>query len=76
MWERRQTSGSCLISTNADVSKANKLLGYESSVTVEEGIKRTVAWYKQTFGEDGMGGRKRQIRTLTIGSAYPVWKVV
>ena len=31
--------------TNADVSKANnKLLGYESSVTMEEGIKRTAAW--------------------------------
>eukprot|EP00970_Alexandrium_tamarense_P010788 scaffold2225_cov198-Alexandrium_tamarense.AAC.7 len=32
--------------TNADVSKAKRLLGYESKVTMEEGIKRTVAWYK------------------------------
>lgn len=39
--------------TNADISKANKLLGYTSSVPMEEGIKRTVAWYKETFGEDG-----------------------
>ena len=36
--------------TNADVSKAQRLLGYESSVTMEEGIQRTVAWYKETFG--------------------------
>ena len=40
--------------TNADVSKANKLLGYQSKVTTEEGIKRTVQWYKEMFGEDGM----------------------
>eukprot|EP00571_Detonula_confervacea_P016241 CAMPEP_0172298118 /NCGR_PEP_ID=MMETSP1058-20130122/907_1 /TAXON_ID=83371 /ORGANISM="Detonula confervacea, Strain CCMP 353" /LENGTH=423 /DNA_ID=CAMNT_0013007359 /DNA_START=121 /DNA_END=1389 /DNA_ORIENTATION=- len=30
--------------TNADVSKANRLLGYSSKVTTEEGIRRTVAW--------------------------------
>ncbi|KAL9187060.1 hypothetical protein ACHAXT_010780 [Thalassiosira profunda] len=41
--------------TNADVSKANRLLGYSSKVTMEEGIKRTVAWYKEAFGEDGKG---------------------
>lgn len=41
--------------TNADVSKAQRLLGYESKVTMEEGIKRTVAWYKSVFGENGMG---------------------
>lgn len=35
--------------TNADVSKANKLLGYEPSVSMEEGIMRTVAWYKETL---------------------------
>ena len=37
------------------MSKAKRLLGYESKVTMEEGIKRTVAWYKSVFGENGMG---------------------
>ena len=41
--------------TNADVSKANRLLGYSSKVSVEEGIRRTVEWFKEAFGEDGMG---------------------
>ena len=36
--------------TNADVSKARRLLGYEPRVTMEEGIRRTVAWYNETFG--------------------------
>ena len=39
--------------TNADVSKAHRLLGYESNVTMEEGIKKTVEWYQGAFG--GMG---------------------
>jgi len=41
--------------TNADVSKAKRLLGYESRVTMEDGIQRTVSWFKETFGDDGMG---------------------
>jgi UDP-glucuronate 4-epimerase len=36
--------------TCADVSKAERLLGYRSTVTFEEGIRRTVAWYKETYG--------------------------
>lgn len=40
--------------TNADVSKANRLLGYSSKTTFEEGIEKTVAWHKETYGEDGM----------------------
>jgi len=36
--------------TCADVSKAERLLGYESTVSFEEGIRRTVAWYKATYG--------------------------
>ena len=39
--------------TNADVSKAHRLLGYKSNVTMEEGIKKTVEWYQGAFGEDG-----------------------
>lgn len=37
--------------TCADVSKARHLLGYESKISFEEGIKRTVAWYKEAHGE-------------------------
>lgn len=37
--------------TCADVSKAQKLLGYKSSVTFEEGIRRTAKWYKQAYAK-------------------------
>lgn len=43
--------------TNADVSKAGRLLGYESRVTTDEGVRRTAAWFKEAYGEDGMGRR-------------------
>mmetsp|Transcript_40301 Transcript_40301/g.97312 ORF Transcript_40301/g.97312 Transcript_40301/m.97312 type:complete len:413 (+) Transcript_40301:283-1521(+) len=36
--------------TCADVNKASKLLGYNSSVSFEDGIKRTVEWYNQAHG--------------------------
>jgi nucleoside-diphosphate-sugar epimerase len=32
--------------SQADISKARQLLGYEPAVTFEEGLQRTVAWYK------------------------------
>lgn len=35
--------------TCADVSKAEELLGYKSSVAFEEGIRRTVVWYNQAY---------------------------
>jgi len=34
-------------STWADISKASKLLNWRPQVSIEEGIKRTVLWYKQ-----------------------------
>jgi len=34
-------------STWADISKAKKLLGWEPKVNLEEGIKKTVNWYKE-----------------------------
>ena len=34
--------------TYADVSKAEKMLGYNPKVKIEEGIKRVVDWYKTT----------------------------
>ena len=33
--------------TYADVAKAGKLLGYEPSTTMEEGIRRTVEWFRR-----------------------------
>ena len=39
--------------TNADVSKARRLLGYSSNFPFDEGIMRTVAWFKEAFGENG-----------------------
>ena len=35
--------------TYADVSKAQKLLGYKQKVKIEEGIKRFIDWYKQYY---------------------------
>ena len=31
----------------ADISKAEKLLGYKPSVSFEEGLKKTIEWFKQ-----------------------------
>jgi len=30
----------------ADVTKAGKLLGWEPAVSLEEGVNRTIAWYR------------------------------
>jgi UDP-glucuronate 4-epimerase len=35
--------------TCADVSKAERLLGYKSKVPFEEGIRRTAEWYKSAY---------------------------
>ncbi|KAL3816877.1 hypothetical protein ACHAXA_006953 [Cyclostephanos tholiformis] len=40
--------------TNADISKAKMLLGYSSKVSIEEGVRRTVLWFKNTSTEDGI----------------------
>lgn len=40
--------------TNADISKASWLLGYTSKVPIDDGIRRTVTWYKDTYGNDGI----------------------
>jgi UDP-glucuronate 4-epimerase len=38
--------------TCADVGKAAHLLGYTSSISFEEGIAKTVDWYKQAHGQE------------------------
>lgn len=35
--------------TCADVNKAHKLLGYKAKVPFDEGIRRTVKWYKEDY---------------------------
>lgn len=37
--------------TCADVNKATEMLGYQSKTSFEEGIERTVAWYKDGYGK-------------------------
>ncbi len=34
--------------SQADITKARTLLGYEPSVTFEQGLEKTVAWYRRT----------------------------
>ncbi len=34
--------------SQADIAKARRLLGFEPSVTFDEGLDRTVAWYRQS----------------------------
>jgi UDP-glucose 4-epimerase len=35
----------------ADISLAEKYLGYKPTVAVEEGLSKTVAWYRSTSGQ-------------------------
>ncbi len=35
--------------SRADISKAERLLGYSPTITFEEGLERTVAWYRTTL---------------------------
>ena len=35
--------------TCADVSKAHMLLGYKSTVSFDEGIRRTAKWYSEAY---------------------------
>jgi nucleoside-diphosphate-sugar epimerase len=38
--------------SQADISKAQRLLGYQPSVSFEEGLKRTVEWYRTSAPAD------------------------
>jgi UDP-N-acetylglucosamine 4-epimerase len=40
--------------SQADISKAERLLGYAPSVSFDEGLGRTVAWYRESM----VAGRK------------------
>jgi len=39
-----------ILHSSADISKARKILGFEPKVSVEEGLRRTVEWYRQELG--------------------------
>jgi UDP-N-acetylglucosamine/UDP-N-acetyl-alpha-D-glucosaminouronate 4-epimerase len=39
--------------TEADVSLATQLIGYEPKVDIEEGLRRTVAWFRRDAGVPG-----------------------
>lgn len=53
--------------TFADVSKARRLLGYLPSVSIDEGLRRTVAWYLHYYrgirALPGAGGRSKSADT-------------
>ncbi len=43
--------------SQADITQARRLLGYEPTVSFEEGLRRTIAWYKGSIVEHlGSGG--------------------
>jgi nucleoside-diphosphate-sugar epimerase len=39
--------------SQADISKARRLLGYEPTVSFEQGLERTVAWYRESRAQPG-----------------------
>jgi nucleoside-diphosphate-sugar epimerase len=41
-----------ILHSQADISLARKILGYEPRVLFEEGLKRTWDWYKAAYGND------------------------
>jgi dTDP-D-glucose 4,6-dehydratase len=45
--------------TAANISHAQKLIGYNPSVSIEEGIKRTVEWYKEHMRHHSRSHRKK-----------------
>ena len=46
--ERHAMSPGDVRRTFAEISKARKVLGYEPQVSIEEGVKRFVDWYRRT----------------------------
>ena len=41
----------------ADISRARELLGYHPAISLDEGIRRTVAWNREWAGRDQGGAR-------------------
>ncbi|MFA5778948.1 MAG: NAD-dependent epimerase/dehydratase family protein [Elusimicrobiota bacterium] len=36
---------------SCDITKANKILGFKTKISLEEGLKKTIAWYKENYGK-------------------------
>jgi len=52
--------------TCADVNKAHKLLGYKARVPFDEGIRRTVKWYKEDY-EGKIAGISLETKANSLG---------
>ena len=39
-----------VVSTSADISKAQKMLGYDPKTTIAEGVPKFVEWYRSYYG--------------------------
>ena len=39
-----------------DTSKAKELLGFQARVELEDGIERTIAWYREKLAREAQGG--------------------
>jgi UDP-glucuronate 4-epimerase len=57
--------------TCADVTKASVLLGYQAKVSFEEGIRRTVEWYKQCYLDKGEK-KKSILPTAFVKTEVPI----
>jgi dTDP-D-glucose 4,6-dehydratase len=54
--------------TSAKVSKAYCYLGYKPTVTLDEGLKKTVEWYNSTFLKEGEHNvQKKTSEELSMG---------
>ena len=51
-----------VVATWADVSKAKRLLGYEPAVSIEDGVKRFVDWYRRPEREAAPGPDSTETR--------------
>jgi GDP-L-fucose synthase len=49
VWDTTQPNGQPR--RKLDTSRAEREFGFKSRVTFEEGLKRTIEWYRQTIGE-------------------------
>jgi UDP-glucose 4-epimerase len=54
--------------SQADISLAREVLGYEPKVQFEEGLRRTWAWYKRNYGQELRSPGKLAGQAVTNGS--------
>jgi len=49
-----ETKGGNLHSIFVDCGKAKELLGWQAKVTLEEGLKKTIEWFKKEYSKDNL----------------------